>query len=61
MSALLIGVPHYPPNDFPDISTVRNDDWIRLAAREVDTTEEDVRRRLARYAKYCGFTAPTID
>ncbi|GIE87618.1 Caspase domain-containing protein [Actinoplanes regularis] len=36
------------------------DDWIRLAAREADTTEEDVRRRLARYATYCGFTAPTI-
>ena len=28
------------------------------AAREVDTTPEDVRRRLARYASYCQFTVP---
>jgi hypothetical protein len=37
------------------------DAWIRLAALEADTTEDDVRWRLGRYAAWCGFTAPTIE
>ncbi len=35
------------------------DDWIAVAAREVETTTGYVRERLALYAGYCGFTAPT--
>ena len=31
---------------------------VARAAREVETTPEDVRSRLARYASYCHFTAP---
>ena len=31
---------------------------IACAAREVETTPEDVRQRLARYASYCQFTVP---
>lgn len=37
------------------------DEWIVMAAREVETTTAHVRARLALYAEYCRFTAPTIE
>ncbi|MFI1988529.1 caspase family protein [Actinoplanes sp. NPDC020271] len=37
------------------------DEWITRAAREVEASEDEVRRRLALFAEYCGFTAPAVD